>query len=252
MEIEVIIWDVDGTLWRNDKLSEIIKKSYINYLSKVLKKSSKEVEPLFLKKNNEGYCWSQILEILGKINQKKAILEVEKNINKSHYIVKDNKLLTTFNLLKNYRHMILTNSAYESTISVIKALKLSYKNKFIKSNNILYVKKFDYYPFEKIFSLNKGSEIKPKISAFLRVLKYTNLPPNKHLMIGDSIEIDLIPAKKLGMKTCLVYSDKASNCNWIDFHLPDVYSVPSIFSKKISILNFFKNLEKKFINLIKK
>ena len=54
----------------------------------------------------------------------------------------------------------------------------------------------------------------------------TGLPPEAHVMIGDRELVDLKPAKTLGIKTCLVWSDVPSDV--ADVTLSTVYDVPSM------------------------
>jgi len=250
MKIEVIIWDVDGTLWRNEKLSKIIGEYFIDYLSKFLKISRKKAKILFFEGGKKWYSWSKTVANFCGVDEKKLILEIEEKINKSLYLKEDIKLIKTFISLKNYRHLILTNGSYNSTLLVLKKIGFSSKKETINGQKYTgsYRKKFDFFPFEQIFSSDKLSAIKPEKIVFKKILDFTGLPADRHLMIGDSAYVDLYNAKKIGMKTCLVYSNNANYYNWVDFYLPDVYSVPLIFNKKIFFLKIFKKIE----SLIKK
>ena len=60
---------------------------------------------------------------------------------------------------------------------------------------------------ENVFKLYISGEkhiSKPKEGAFLNVLESEEILPEETMMIGDSLYHDINPAKKLGMKTCLV------------------------------------------------
>ena len=60
---------------------------------------------------------------------------------------------------------------------------------------------------EDVFKLYISGEkciSKPKEGAFLNVLESEEILPEETMMIGDSLYHDINPAKKLGMKTCLV------------------------------------------------
>ena len=60
---------------------------------------------------------------------------------------------------------------------------------------------------EEVFKLYISGEThisKPKEGAFLNVLESEGLLLEETMMIGDSLYHDIKPAKKLGMKTCLV------------------------------------------------
>jgi FMN phosphatase YigB (HAD superfamily) len=57
-------------------------------------------------------------------------------------------------------------------------------------------------------------------------MEKTGLPPVAHLMIGDRERVDLVPAKKLGMKTCLVWAAEPSMV--ADITLPTVYDLSQV------------------------
>ena len=60
---------------------------------------------------------------------------------------------------------------------------------------------------ENIFKLYISGEThisKPKDKAFINVLESEGLLADETMMIGDSLHHDILPAKKLGLKTCLI------------------------------------------------
>lgn len=56
----------------------------------------------------------------------------------------------------------------------------------------------------EIFTPQETKFTKPDPKAFLAVLKKLKVKPEETLMIGDEIERDLIPAKKLGLEAILI------------------------------------------------
>jgi HAD superfamily hydrolase (TIGR01549 family) len=57
-------------------------------------------------------------------------------------------------------------------------------------------------------------ERKPALDGFYAMIERSNVPVNHILYVGDRVDVDIKPAKHLGMKTCLVYStsDEADYC----------------------------------------
>ena len=47
---------------------------------------------------------------------------------------------------------------------------------------------------------------KPALDGFYKMVETSNLPPEQNLYVGDRVEVDIKPAKRIGMKTCLIYS----------------------------------------------
>lgn len=48
---------------------------------------------------------------------------------------------------------------------------------------------------------------KPALDGFYEMIKRSNLSAESLLYVGDRVGVDIKPAKSVGMKTCLIYSD---------------------------------------------
>ena len=78
--------------------------------------------------------------------------------------------------------------------------------------------------FERIITAQDCQEPKPDPEPFRLLLKITGLPADQHLYIGDRELVDILPAKKLGMKTILVWGKSKI----ADLSLPTVYDVAEV------------------------
>jgi putative hydrolase of the HAD superfamily len=78
---------------------------------------------------------------------------------------------------------------------------------------------FSHLSLEKYFRIFTPKEtefLKPNPKAFLKVLDFFKIQPQKTMMVGDEIERDVIPAQKLGIKTILIdRGNKIQNYNGI-------------------------------------
>jgi len=70
-----------------------------------------------------------------------------------------------------------------------------------------------------VFSTEIGA-IKPSEKPFLAALEAIGAAPHEVLFVGDSLERDVLPAKKLGMSTCLVGHRVAAPV--ADFHVQSI------------------------------
>jgi len=61
---------------------------------------------------------------------------------------------------------------------------------------------------------------------FQTVLDFTKRPGGEHLMIGDRPDVDLAPAKAIGMKTCLIGTEKTQL--FVDIACTSVYDIASL------------------------
>ncbi|KKW01536.1 MAG: HAD superfamily (Subfamily IA) hydrolase, TIGR02253 [Parcubacteria group bacterium GW2011_GWA1_49_11] len=80
--------------------------------------------------------------------------------------------------------------------------------------------------FEEMVTAETVGITKPHPEGFRYILRKTGLPAEQHLMIGDREGVDLVPAKALGMKTCLVWAKNSSSI--ANVSLPTVYGVANL------------------------
>lgn len=61
--------------------------------------------------------------------------------------------------------------------------------------------------FTYIIAGDDIKERKPALDGFYAMIDRSKLPPGQLLYVGDRVDVDIKPAKKVGMKTCLIYSN---------------------------------------------
>jgi len=113
-------------------------------------------------------------------------------------------------LEKIYWEIVMKNTkVFKGVRKILKKLKRKYKIVLLtltdgkKGTKMRRIKrlKLDKY-FDKIYiGMENVKEYKPKISAFKRVLKDFKVKPKEVIMVGDSYERDILPAKKLKIFT---------------------------------------------------
>ena len=203
-DIKIIVWDIDGTLYQT--ISSLKKAIYDDALKMVKRKLAvnKKKAAAILEKNYQKLAsTSRILLKLG-FNWNDVFQRLERCYGlKAPFIKKDLRLALMFGRLSNFRHLVASN------------------NPEIISRRLLVKLGLDLKLFERVFG-NSPDFIKPELKFFQRILDYTNLPAGQHLFIGDREETEIIPAKKLGMKTCFVWGQSKA----ADISLPTVYEIP--------------------------
>lgn len=201
--LKILVWDVDGTLYKpNPGLLALIEEAQFKILVKKKNISLADAKSLYLPLKKKYKSGTTVLYKEGSGSYQRILLITDKVVTKN-FIKKDPRLLKIFSKLSSFRHLILANKTKPATIKLVKWLGLNPKI------------------FEKIFTIEDFGVTKPSLKPFKMVLNYTKLLPKDHLMIGDRVEIDLLPAKKLGMKTCFVWgkSDIA------DVSIPEIYDI---------------------------
>ncbi len=208
--IKVLIWDFDGTLYkRNDSLWREIRESeyhvIMNHTGWTRERTIAEFTPLYARLHSGTTTAAK----LSGIATYEAAKEGESYIQRSKYIRgNDVRLVQLFARLQSYTHFMLVNGVKTKTEVGLSHLGI---NPGI---------------FKEIVTSEIVAENKPSEAGFRYIMGKTGLPPSAHMMIGDREDVDLAPAKKLGIKTCLVWADKASQV--ADTTLPSVYDVVQI------------------------
>ncbi len=120
------------------------------------------------------------------------------------------KLLKNFSKKQNQENIIefanflKQNMAYKIYDDVKDVLKLPYERAILTDSSRFLVENSGLKDFAKIFTPNETKALKPNPEAFLTVLNDFKIKPQEAVMVGDSIERDLMPAENLGMKTILI------------------------------------------------
>lgn len=214
--IEILIWDLDGTLYQSiPELSGKISQAFLKILLEHKNISSEEAIKLLQETKKIYKSSTKSLKVLGCGTTLEIIKQIEVIVKKAQYLKKDPNIQHVFRELSLFRHILVSDTSHQTIIAELEAIGLSHTI------------------FELIVGIDDTGTSKPDLSFFKKVIDYTDLPPKNHLMIGDRVEVDLLPAKQLGMKTCLVWHPEIQN-NEIDFLLPTVYDIVSLFSDPTS------------------
>lgn len=206
-DIKIIAWDMDTTLYQPlPELARAFLNGCVEEVARVKKLSLSEAQKIFNEERSRNDSSTQAminLEIGDPQTVFNTMWEIQKRIGKVNYLQKDSRLPLLFEKLKKFRHFIISNSVREEVKTVLGAIGLSAKY------------------FEKIITVDDTGKPKPDPAPFKLLLKITGLPADQHLYIGDREKVDIIPAKKLGMKTILVWGTSSV----ADVSLPTVYDV---------------------------
>ncbi len=80
--------------------------------------------------------------------------------------------------------------------------------------DILHFQSIDELMFTHVLTGDDVQHRKPHREGFEKMIELSGVPAGKIIFIGDRVKTDIIPAKKLGMQTCLIYdtSSEADMC----------------------------------------
>lgn len=183
--VKFIVWDLDGTLYQNEKLGKDTKNYFYNNLKKV-------IPDLTTQKFNEltitHSSWSAVLSYYSKKDEFTILDNYDKTINRSNYLKNDPKIVNLIeNKLSSYHHLILTNSGSEEAIKCLDKIGFNPKT------------------FDKIFARDTTKLLKPDPKIYSLISDYTKTMKLRHLFVGDSLAHDVIAPKKYGYQSIPIW-----------------------------------------------
>lgn len=208
--LKVLIWDFDGTLyqqipalWENIRDTEI--QVIIDHTGWSGQKAREEFDKIHNVITPSG---TKTTSMLAHISNAQASIETSKLTDYASNLKKDDQLTKLFASLSGFTHYMLVNGSQESVARGLSILGV------------------DPSIFTEIVTSETVGETKPSTKGFSYIMQKTGLPPQSHMMIGDREAVDLVPAKALGMRTCLVWSHQKSSV--ADLTLPSVYDLSGV------------------------
>ena len=212
-DINVLIWDFDGTLYRmREELSHDIREAEYRviqgYTGWDREKITREFTAVYPSQFQSATAASAYL---CGISVPQAAAEMEKHFDRRNYVTRDDLLVSMFQALSGFKHFMLANGIRKNIEDTLATLGLKKEI------------------FTDIVTSEIVGENKPSKKGFLYILNTTKLAPPQHLMIGDREHVDIQPAKEIGLKTCLVFSDTPGKI--ADITLPTVYEVAKVVKR---------------------
>lgn len=202
-KIKNLIFDLDNTLYDFSKAWKISNKLVFEYLEYDKLTTYEEFFKLYKSVNNK-----LVKEVLRgnlkiiELRNKRLMLTLEQfGLNLT---VED----CNFYYEKQFEYILESIAPDEEVNLKLRQLQEKY-NMIVLTNGKSYEQrmKLKKLGLDNIFKLYISGEThisKPKDKAFINALESEGLLVDETMMIGDSLHHDILPAKKLGLKTCLV------------------------------------------------
>ncbi len=218
--IKAMAWDLDGTLYpNNEKKSKIIEQKKIQAVQKKLNINQKKAKKILDRLYKKYQSSTQSLNSLG-IKGEDFFINLWHEVDLAKFIKQDlqlNILLEQTSGL-GIKHTITTNSNNLDTIK----LKLKYIG-------------LDLSLFDLLLNSVEVGEHKPNPKIYQQLIEKICINPQNILVVGDRYQTDLVPAKKLKMKTCLVYkANDQADLSGVTPH------------QLLELMIFFKSLDKSY------
>jgi len=193
-----IILDLEGTLYS----SKLLTGRYDSEIHRVLaerrrisQQSARQLIQATQEQLTARFTFRPpVITVLESLEISKATLyEAIETIDPKRYLRRRPQLSTLMDRLASlYKLAVLTDTSTRQAERVIDALRL------------------DADKFQIILGGDKVTNIKPHLEPFRTIAQFLHVDYADCVSIGDRIQIDLAPAKKLGMKTVLVTHETAT------------------------------------------
>lgn len=211
-DIKAIIWDVDKTLYSEEKAG--IGKAFDERNIKVVQKFTawplEKVKKEFWKRYKQIESKTRTLDSFG-LNGREEIKKLAEGFPYSQYLTVDKRLSSMFRKLNHLKHYLYTNQASGVTEIKLKIMGLNPKR------------------FEAIMANYDMGFSSKTPESYRKVLRRIKFKPENVLVVGDRQDQDIMPASTLGMRTCIVWGSSQH----ADVSLKVVYEVAELFGKEV-------------------
>jgi putative hydrolase of the HAD superfamily len=213
--MKLIIFDVDGVLEKEERITKfrdniilkaIKKKFNINSLKKAKILFDQSTNSLSKDKRNTtiykfinlGFSREEFFNLIDKIDPTGLIEE------------HNNAKSTLKELSKKHKIVTYSNTSKKATVKTLNVLK-------------------HYNYINKVYSSQDFNESKPSTNNLKMIIKEQKFKPKDCFYIGNSIPKDIIPSKKVGMKSVLFDPyKKNSGCSEPDYIINDLKEILDI------------------------
>ncbi len=209
--IKYIWWDFDGTIYKiPPQVEKLTNELRLKLYSEIKNRPAneeiwKEYNALYQKYKSH----SMIFTSLGKTSE--YWWRHRKKIDIVPFLKEDKQTSKMFREFAKLpiKHGIYTNNVLSETKKILNAIKIN------------------YMLFEHIVTIDDTEAPKPDLTSFRKIIELSKVKPEEILFVGDRLHVDVEPAKALGMKTCLVWSNEEKTA--ADYTFPHVADVIKIF-----------------------
>lgn len=207
-DIQALGWDLDGTLYPpNPALTALLHAREQEAVAKRMGWSRERTEREYARRYRELGSNTKTMISFG-IDGVDFFTRFWDGVDLPVYLMKDERLPTLFEDLGGWRHFLISNSNRADQIE----RKLSLLG-------------LDPGVFELVLSTVDIGAVKPDPKPFLVALEKLGLPPQQCLFVGDRESTDILGARGVGMRTCMVWGKSRH----AEISLPTVYDVGRLF-----------------------
>ncbi len=211
-EIKAVIFDVDGTLYRSQEYERHLYHMIVKTISWFTGLDNQQAAEKLRQQKHIHKTVSKSIESMG-INRHKFFDKLAEYAEPEKYIAKNPEAVEVLRVLKQlgYKVALHTNSGRKLAEKVLRAIGI------------------EDYCYDALVTSDEA-EPKPSINGYLLCASKLGVKPREALYIGDRPEVELKPAKEIGMKTALI--NAKSSAEFVDYRLTALKDVLNIISAR--------------------
>ncbi len=217
MRPKAIFFDTSDTLYQNPGLKKAISRKPIMQLSEFRNISYGEAKELFGRTREElkptmSYVPKAVVMVklgVSRLDMQEALTEIDVK----KFLQPDRELdIILERLHGQFEVGIITNILRKFLYNILDALEI------------------DKNYFRYVVSVDNTRNSKPHEEPFLTAIELSGLAPEECVYVGDSLTKDMMPAKKIGMKTIWL-TRESEKSEFVDVSIGSIYEVEEAISK---------------------
>ena len=205
--VQCILFDLDGTLYYSPDYNARVEAEITAIVAQTLKADVSKAKLRLDEERKRRGTLTGALRVLG-VNRSLFFQTLAEKIEPFTYLTRDPSTILTIEILKRrgFRLGLVTNNGRKMVEKILSAIGLE-------------ASLFD------VIVTSDDSEPKPSSQPFLFALDKLKCTPDKTVYVGDRVQAELLPAKKLGMRTVLLAREGIPQSDQVDVviaRLPEV------------------------------
>ncbi len=208
---KAIVFDIDGTLYRSQDYERQLYRAIIRVLSEMLNITEENAAMKLHETKRKHRTVSISIEALG-LDRHEFYQRLANAVEPEKTIAPDESTPQLLKKLKNmgYKIVLHTNSGRQLAMKILKTLRID----------------SDLYD---LLVTSDEYEPKPSAEGYLGIVRQLGIPPSEIIYVGDRVEVELLPAKKLGMITVLL--GNKPQAHEIDYTINSLNEILEVLNK---------------------
>jgi len=211
-EIKAVVFDIDGTLYRSQEYERHLYLMIVKTISWFTGLDIQQAAERLRQEKYKHRTVSRSVEAMG-IDRRMFFDKLAEHVEPGKYIAKNPEAIAVLNTLRRrgYKIALHTNSGRKLAEKVLEAIGIG--------DNC-----YD------VLITSDEAEPKPSQEGYLLCAAKLNVKPSEALYVGDRPEVELKPAKEMGMKTALI--NNQSSAAFIDHNLRTLEDLLNILADR--------------------